>query len=55
MIMMMILLQVIFEGIVGNSYTGDIAIDNIHFVKGTCNGEPVPEEKETENKGNEKN
>jgi len=36
------LLQIIIEGVTGNSYTGDIAIDEISFVKGSCRGEPVP-------------
>ena len=32
----------------GRSYTGDIAIDDIHFVKGTCRGESLSFENETE-------
>jgi len=30
---------IIFEGVVGTSYTGDIAIDDIYFTEGSCNGE----------------
>ena len=33
----MILLQVIFEGIVGNSYLGDIAVDDVSMTDGPCN------------------
>ena len=44
----MIKLQIIFEGIRGSSYTGDIAIDEISFVRGSCRGEPVPSEDEGE-------
>ena len=31
-------LQIIFEAIAGTSYTGDIAIDDIRFKEGPCNG-----------------
>jgi len=31
-------LQVTFEGIVGSSYTGDIAIDGVQIIKGNCPG-----------------
>ncbi|XP_078360932.1 MAM and LDL-receptor class A domain-containing protein 1-like isoform X3 [Oculina patagonica] len=30
---------IIFEAVVGSSYSGDIAIDDIYFTKGSCNGE----------------
>ena len=30
------LLQVVFEGIRGESYQGDAAIDDIHFLNGNC-------------------
>lgn len=33
-----ILLQIIFEVIVGMSYIGDIVIDDICFKEGLCNG-----------------
>ena len=32
-------LQVTFEGIVGSSYTGDIAIDSLEITEGNCPGE----------------
>ena len=31
--------QVIFEGITGTSYTGDIAIDDVEMIDGAC---PLP-------------
>ena len=31
--------QVIFEGITGTSYTGDIAIDDVEILDGAC---PLP-------------
>ena len=31
--------QIIFEGIAGSSFTGDIAIDDIYFTEGPCNRE----------------
>ena len=34
-----IVLQVIFEGITGTSYTGDIAIDDVEIMDGAC---PLP-------------
>ena len=34
----MILLQVVFEGIVGFGYMGDIAIDDISMDVGSCPG-----------------
>ena len=33
--------QVIIEGVVGKSYTGDIGIDDIYFTKGSCRGEKL--------------
>ena len=30
------LFQIVFEGIRGEGYQGDIAIDDIHFVNGIC-------------------
>ena len=30
--------QVIFEGIAGNSFTGDIAIDSVEINSGNCPG-----------------
>ena len=32
-------LQVTFEGVAGNSYTGDIAIDSVEITEGDCPGE----------------
>ena len=34
-----VVLQVIFEGITGTSYTGDIAIDDVEIMDGAC---PLP-------------
>lgn len=34
-----VFLQVIFEGITGTSYTGDIAIDDVEIMDGAC---PLP-------------
>jgi len=31
-------LQVTFEGITGNSFTGDIAIDSVKITEGSCPG-----------------
>ena len=31
-------LQLVFEGIVGTNVRGDIAIDDIKYVAGTCSG-----------------
>ena len=31
-------LQIIFEGITGSSYTGDIAIDEVKVTEGRCPG-----------------
>ena len=33
---MNILLQVLIEGVVGDSWAGDIAMDDIKFYKGVC-------------------
>jgi len=33
---MIVPLQVVFEGVVGSSYRGDIAIDDISFTAGAC-------------------
>ena len=30
------LLQVVFEGVIGNGYQGDIAIDDISVMNGKC-------------------
>ena len=48
------MLQIIIEGVTGNSYTGDIAIDEISFVTGSCRGGLVPtdDEEESEKNGN---
>ena len=35
-------LQVIFEGIAGYSFTGDIAIDSVKIIKGGCPGKNKP-------------
>ena len=32
-------LQVTFEGIIGSSYTGDVAIDEVKITQGSCRGE----------------
>ena len=32
-------LQVRFEGIIGSSYTGDVAIDEVKITQGSCQGE----------------
>ena len=32
-------LQVTFEGIIGSSYTGDVAIDEVKITQGSCQGE----------------
>lgn len=32
-------IQIKIEGVVGGSYTGDLAIDDISFTKGSCRGE----------------
>ena len=32
-------LQVTFEGIIGSSYTGDVAIDEVKITEGSCLGE----------------
>lgn len=34
-------LQVTFEGIVGSSYTGDIAVDQVKITEGSCPGEYI--------------
>ena len=34
-----VVLQVIFEGITGTSFTGDIAIDDVEIMDGAC---PLP-------------
>ena len=34
--------QVIFEGIAGYSFTGDIAIDSVKIIKGGCPGKNKP-------------
>ena len=34
-----VFLQVVFEGVVGNGYQGDIAIDDISMTQGNC---PLP-------------
>jgi len=34
-------LQVTFEGITGNSFTGDIAIDSVKITEGSCPGKDV--------------
>ena len=31
--------QVTFEGIIGSSYTGDVAIDEVKIMEGSCPGE----------------
>jgi len=31
-------LQVTFEGIIGGSYTGDVAIDAVQITEGSCPG-----------------
>jgi len=34
-------LQVIFEGIIGSSYTGDVAIDQVEIIEGSCPGKSM--------------
>jgi hypothetical protein len=34
-----LLFQLRFEGVVGNDYLGDIAIDDVSVKAGTCNGQ----------------
>lgn len=36
-----ICLQVTFDGIIGSSYTGDIAIDQVKITEGSCPGEYI--------------
>jgi len=33
-----ICLQITFEGIIGSSYTGDVAIDEVKITEGSCPG-----------------
>ena len=37
-------LQVTFEGIIGTSYTGDVAIDGVKITEGSCPGEHTHKE-----------
>lgn len=43
-------LKIIFEGTVGRSYTGDIAIDDIHLENGPCRGFELSLPNDTETK-----
>lgn len=47
--------QIIFEATVGRSYTGDIAIDDIHSETGPCKGFQLslPNDTETKSTGKE--
>lgn len=36
-----ICLQVTFEGITGSSYTGDVAIDQVQIIEGSCPGKYI--------------
>ena len=43
--------QIIFEGIAGSNFTGDIAIDDIYFTEGSCNRESFTFENVSEDNG----
>ena len=37
-----LILQVTFEGTVGSSFTGDLAIDDVSITNGSCQGKTTP-------------
>ena len=46
-------LQIVIEGVAGYSYTGDIAIDDIYFTKGSCHGEKFAFQNDSKDTGGE--